>query len=230
MSDDDECVTSGLGDAQKETSVTPLSTMIGGKAAPIVDSPGAEVLAIPAETPIDAPVEHDLARAALADARGVARGRLSSVGRRRGRGVATASGTSGAPDTSRRGGFTAPGPDERDPKLVGSVLAGYVADRGWEQPLAAARVFADWSGLVGAEIAAHCNPTALVAGELKVAAESTAWATQLRLMASAVLSRLVAELGPTVVTKVHFTGPTGPSWKHGGYSVRGTRGPRDTYG
>jgi predicted nucleic acid-binding Zn ribbon protein len=40
----------------------------------------------------------------------------------------------------------------------------------------------------------------------------------------------VAELGQQVVTKLIITGPVGPSWKHGGWSVRGARGPRDTYG
>ena len=44
------------------------------------------------------------------------------------------------------------------------------------------------------------------------------------------LARLVAELGPQVVTKLHITGPVAPSWKHGSRSVRGARGPRDTYG
>jgi len=109
-------------------------------------------------------------------------------------------------------------------------MAGYVHDRGWEQPLAAARVFADWAGLVGDDVATHCQPTALVAGELKVAAESTAWATQLRLLSATLLARVVDEIGPEVVTRLHITGPVAPSWKHGGYSVRGTRGPRDTYG
>ena len=33
-----------------------------------------------------------------------------------------------------------------------------------------------------------------------------------------------------VVTTLIVSGPITPSWKHGGYSVRGTRGPRDTYG
>jgi predicted nucleic acid-binding Zn ribbon protein len=65
---------------------------------------------------------------------------------------------------------------------------------------------------------------------LRIAAESTAWATQLRLLAGTLLARLVAELGPDVVTKLSISGPTGPSWKHGGRSVRGGRGPRDTYG
>ena len=44
------------------------------------------------------------------------------------------------------------------------------------------------------------------------------------------LARIVAELGPDVVTRIVVTGPVAPSWKHGPRSVRGARGPRDTYG
>jgi hypothetical protein len=83
--------------------------------------------------------------------------------------------------------------------------------------------------LVGPEIAGRCKPVSLRDGELRLAAESTAWATQLRLLSGTVLAKLVAHLGPDVVTKLHISGPTGPSWKHGAWSVRG-RGPRDTYG
>ena len=39
------------------------------------------------------------------------------------------------------------------------------------------------TSLVGPEIAAHCAPQTLTEGELLIIAESTAWATQLRLMA-----------------------------------------------
>jgi predicted nucleic acid-binding Zn ribbon protein len=129
-----------------------------------------------------------------------------------------------------RGPYSGPGPDDRDPQPIGSVLAGYVADRSWQRPLAEARVFADWESIVGAEVAAHCHPESLRAGELRVTAESTAWATQLRLLAGTLLARLTAELGHGVVAKMIISGPTAPSWKHGGFSVRGARGPRDTYG
>jgi predicted nucleic acid-binding Zn ribbon protein len=44
------------------------------------------------------------------------------------------------------------------------------------------------------------------------------------------LARIVAELGPDVVTRLVVTGPVAPSWKHGRFSVPGARGPRDTYG
>jgi len=128
-------------------------------------------------------------------------------------------------------GYSGPGPDPaRDPRPIGAVFADFVAEEDWQRPLAEGSLFADWSRLVGVDVAAHCRPESLNAGELRISAESTAWATQLRLLSSAVLARLVAELGPDVVKKLIITGPTGPSWKHGAWSVRGARGPRDTYG
>ena len=145
----------------------------------------------------------------------------------RGRG----NGSSGSSGSGRnRGGYSGSGPDERDPQRVGTVLSGYLDERGWDRPLAQARVFAEWPALVGADVAAHCTPQSLAEGELRINAESTAWATQLRLLSAALLARLVAELGPDVVTKLRIAGPSGPSWKHGNRSVRGARGPRDTYG
>ncbi|MGI8760929.1 MAG: DUF721 domain-containing protein [Jatrophihabitantaceae bacterium] len=129
-----------------------------------------------------------------------------------------------------RGGFSGPAPDDTDPQPIGGLFAGYVADRDWQRPLAEATVFADWAGLVGPEVASHSRPESLRDGELRLSAESTAWATQLRLLAATLLARLARELGPDVVRKLIISGPAGPSWKHGGYSVRGARGPRDTYG
>ena len=64
---------------------------------------------------------------------------------------------------------------------------------------------------------------------LSVAAESTAWATQLRLMAPQILARITADLPRGLVKKIVISGPSGPTWKHGPWSSRG-RGPRDTYG
>lgn len=180
---------------------------------------------------MDNPVGDDLASSALRTARAMSRGRF----RRRDRDAARRTrqeNLAGRSDGERRrGGYSSPGPDPaRDPQRIGDVLGGYVSDQGWQRPLAQARVFAEWGELVGADVAAHCTPSTLTDGELRVQAESTAWATQLRLLASTVLARLVAELGPDVVTKLVISGPTAPSWKHGGRSVRGARGPRDTYG
>lgn len=179
--------------------------------------------------------DDDLARFALTGARGVSR---SLPPRRRRKAGETSRGSAGAdpaaPEGSaavRRGGYSGPGADPGvDPLQVGAMFTEFAQDRGWERPLAQARVFADWAGLVGRDVAAHCTPQSLRDGELRVAAESTAWATQLRLLSGAMLARLVEQLGPDVVAKLVVTGPTAPSWKHGQWSVRGARGPRDTYG
>lgn len=168
-----------------------------------------------------AAAETDPVRAALAGAQRISRSRPARPRKRR----PPADG-----EPPRRGGFSGAWPDANDPQPVGAVLAGYLDDRGWQRPVAEARVFADWAVIVGADVAAHCAPSALRDGELRVAAESTAWATQLRLLAGTLLARIVAELGPQVVTKVIVTGPVAPSWRHGPRAVRGARGPRDTYG
>jgi predicted nucleic acid-binding Zn ribbon protein len=128
-----------------------------------------------------------------------------------------------------RRGYTGPGPDPRDPQLFATVLARLVKARGWQQPKAEATVFGAWERVVGAEIAEHSRPVKLERGELTVEAESTAWATQLRLLAGKLLANIAAEVGRDVVTRLHIHGPTAPSWSRGPRRVRG-RGPRDTYG
>ena len=83
--------------------------------------------------------------------------------------------------------------------------------------------------MVGEDIASHAEPTALKEGVLSIAAESTAWATQLRLMQSQILAKIGAAVGHGVVTSLRVTGPAAPSWRKGERHVKG-RGPRDTYG
>ncbi|WP_238009652.1 DciA family protein [Dactylosporangium sp. AC04546] len=129
----------------------------------------------------------------------------------------------------RRGGYTGPGPDPRDPQLFGDVLQRLVKQRGWQRPAAEAKVFGEWAQVVGDDVAAHCRPLKLEQGELTIEAESTAWATQLRMLAGKLLARIAGEVGHNVVTKLHIQGPTTPSWSRGPRRIRG-RGPRDTYG
>nr|WP_233604227.1 DciA family protein [Micromonospora sp. HM5-17] len=135
---------------------------------------------------------------------------------------------SGAPRRRLRG-YSGPGPDPRDPQLFGTVLARLVKARGWQQQAAEATVFGAWERVVGPDVADHSRPVKLENGELTVEAESTAWATQLRLLAGSLLQRIAAEVGHNVVRRLHVHGPTAPSWSRGPRRVRG-RGPRDTYG
>lgn len=126
-------------------------------------------------------------------------------------------------------GYSGPGPDPRDPQPLGVVLERLMKARGWQQPAAEATVFGAWEKVVGPEIAQHSRPVKLEDGELTVEARSTAWATQLRLLAGSLLKRIAGEVGHNVVRKLHIHGPAAPSWSKGPRRVRG-RGPRDTYG
>lgn len=126
-------------------------------------------------------------------------------------------------------GYSGPGPDPRDPQLFGVMLERIMKQRGWQKPAAEAKVFGAWEKVVGPDIAEHSRPIKLDAGVLTVEAESTAWATQLRLLAGNLLKRIAAEVGHNVVTKLNIHGPAAPSWNKGSRRVQG-RGPRDTYG
>jgi predicted nucleic acid-binding Zn ribbon protein len=120
-------------------------------------------------------------------------------------------------------------PDDRDPQPLGRAVERLVAERGWETEVAVGGVIGRWDLIVGAEVAAHCAPETYADTVLTVRADSTAWATQVRLLAPALVARLNAECGDGSVTRVHVLGPGRPSWRKGALHVRG-RGPRDTYG
>lgn len=126
-------------------------------------------------------------------------------------------------------GWSSAVPDGRDPQRLRSVLGEVVRARGWQRPAAEATLFGRWEQVVGAEVAAHCRPVKLERGELTLEASSTAWATQLRLLAASLLRKIAAEVGHDIVTRLRVHGPAAPSWNRGPRRVRG-RGPRDTYG
>jgi predicted nucleic acid-binding Zn ribbon protein len=182
----------------------------------------------------------DLGRALLAQARvGSAPGqRLGELSRR----VPARPNRTGPPSTGARAGawtgagpglarsgLSGPGPDDRDPTGLGPAVDRLVRERGWEVPVAVGGIEGRWDQVVGADLAAHCVPEGFAEGVVTVRADSTAWATQVRLLAPTLVRRLNEDLGPRTVTAVRVLGPAGPSWRKGMLRVPG-RGPRDTYG
>lgn len=119
--------------------------------------------------------------------------------------------------------------DPRDPQTLDKAIADLISEGGWSDELRVHGVFARWGAIMGAEIASHATPMALVDGRLEVRADTTAWATQLRLLAPELLKRLNDVLGDGTVLVIDVKGPNAPSWKKGKFTVKG-RGPRDTYG
>ncbi|MGD1283439.1 DUF721 family protein [Mycobacterium seoulense] len=165
----------------------------------------------------------DMVRRTLEEARAAARAQGKDAGR----------GRSIPPATRRVAGqrrsWSGPGPDARDPQPLGRLARDLAKKRGWSTQVAEGTVLGNWSSVVGAQIADHATPTALSDGVLSVAAESTAWATQLRMIQSQLLAKIAAAVGNGVVTSLKITGPAAPSWRKGPRHIAG-RGPRDTYG
>src|SRR3954471_6871782 len=154
----------------------------------------------------------DIARAALEAARAASAARPQPTRRR---------------IAGPRRRWTPAGPSADDPQPLGRLVDSLVTDQDWTAHTKVGSVFGRWDALVGADIAAHCRPESLNEGELLVIAESTAWATRLRLRAPSILGRLRTGVGGDVVTKLRVVGPTAPSWKKGPRTVRGPA-PRDT--
>lgn len=202
-------------------------------ATPGVPDPRA---AIPGAGPIaddgraERPRGVDLAREALAAARTRSAAARAATGRRVGGGRAGTTATGQGAIRLRRRRWSGPGVDAaRDPQPVGDVVSSWISKTGAGGQLAKASLFARWAEIVGSGIADHATPVSLVDGELTLQAESTAWATQLRLMARTITGRVNAEIGRGTVTRIRASGPAGPSWRFGNRHVAG-RGPRDTYG
>jgi predicted nucleic acid-binding Zn ribbon protein len=140
----------------------------------------------------------------------------------------------GAPGSRRRRGAARPGfpadQQREDPQPLSAAIGGLLEAEGWALAAATGSVFGRWAQIVGADLAAHTTPEALTDGELTVTADSTAWATQVRLLAAQLVRRLNAELGDGTVLRVRVRGPVTSTRKPGEWRVRGSRGPRDTYG
>ncbi len=130
---------------------------------------------------------------------------------------------------AKREGTSVPFAPGRDPVGLDQVIDGLAANMGWTSPLARSDLIASWAQIVGDDTAAHSTPVAIDEGVLTVSCDSTAWATQLRLMRVQVVTTIATRFPDAGIESVRFVGPNAPSWKRGPRSIPG-RGPRDTYG
>ncbi len=107
-----------------------------------------------------------------------------------------------------------------DPKQFGTAIRELLASRGWEQRAAVGGVFGNWAGIVGPDLAEHTRPDHFEDGVLTIAADSTTWATQLRLLSSTLVRRLNEELGHGTVRRVKVVGPSSGPRRTGAWRVR----------
>ncbi|MFG2756571.1 DUF721 domain-containing protein [Streptomyces wuyuanensis] len=163
----------------------------------------------------------DLARVALRAAKEQARARGAAAQEKR---------------QARRGGGLRSGAraDGRDPLPLGSAINRLITERGWETPAAVGGVMGRWPQIVGEDLAKHCVPLRYDEDPdervLTVQCDSTAWATQLRLLAPRLVARLNEDLGQGTVRMIKVLGPGGPARRFGPLRAPGSTGPGDTYG
>ena len=119
---------------------------------------------------------------------------------------------------------------KEDPEKLSNILSDLVTTRDWKKGIAEGTLFTKWREIVGNEIADHCEPITLFEGRLTIKAESTSWATQLRLITPDLLKNIRSRSEGALVEELTVIGPNAPSWKRGLRTIRGARGPRDTYG
>jgi len=120
--------------------------------------------------------------------------------------------------------------DSHDPQLLKDVLAQIIHERDWKGGIAEGTLFSTWADVVGQEISLHATPISLLDGVLTIQTSSTAWAVQLQLVAPDVLATIRASSPGALVESLSIIGPHGPTWKKGVRTIRGAKGPRDTYG
>ncbi len=127
------------------------------------------------------------------------------------------------------------GPDGRhvrrriDVEAFGSLLGREIEKRGWEHDIASGWVHNHWDELVGEKIAQHTSVEMIKDKTLFITCDSTAWATNLRMMQRQILQIIAERVGPDIIAELKIFGPKAPSWRKGPLHVKG-RGPRDTYG
>lgn len=139
-----------------------------------------------------------------------------------------------APSAPKRRRPTTPSySNDRDPQPVDSVLQAWVRDQGYESEMGSGSLVARWTEIVGDQVADHVQPDGVrdteAGRELLLRADSTAWATQVRLLLPDIQGRIRLLLGAGVVDRIRVTGPAPPRGPSGPRRVPG-RGPRDTYG
>ncbi|WP_068693596.1 DUF721 domain-containing protein [Thermobifida halotolerans] len=107
-----------------------------------------------------------------------------------------------------------------EPQLFGDAVRSWLIEHGWQEQVAVGGVFGRWSQIVGESLAEHVRPQTYADGELVVAVDSAAWATQVRAMSPQLVRRLNEELGHGTVRVIRVATPGSRRGNRGQWRVR----------
>jgi predicted nucleic acid-binding Zn ribbon protein len=108
------------------------------------------------------------------------------------------------------GGFSGPGPDARDPRLLGPSLDSWAADRGFQSQLTVAGLTSRWAEIVGELVASHVTADEYhrmpIGGRLVITADSPGWESTMKYQTETIKRRIAEELGSGLVTVIEVRG------------------------
>jgi predicted nucleic acid-binding Zn ribbon protein len=77
-----------------------------------------------------------------------------------------------------------------EPETLGALVPKVLGDLGFATSARVVRLAERWEEAVGAEVARHCQPTALRGGVLEATVDSSVWCQQLQLQRQEILAAL----------------------------------------
>ncbi len=90
------------------------------------------------------------------------------------------------------------------PERLGDVVARVLEDLGAGDSAHVLRIAERWESAVGAEIAAHCRPTALRGEVLEASVDSSVWCQQLQLRGPEIIEALRAAMPEDAPSQLWF--------------------------
>lgn len=124
--------------------------------------------------------------------------------------------------------FSGPGPDSRDPKLLGRVVDSWAEDMGVQAQLTVAGLTSRWAEIVGDLVASHVTADEYHrlphGGRLIVTADSPGWESSMNYQTETIKRRIAEELGSGLVTVIEVR-TVGRSRRRGWRVQTGRRRP-----
>ena len=98
-----------------------------------------------------------------------------------------------------------------DPARLKDLLGPFGKRLGLRDPASTGLVWARWEEIVGPGIAAHCRPSSLREGVLRLRADGPTWATEVGYLGEDIKRKVNAAAGARLVSEVRvWVGPDGP--------------------
>lgn len=103
-----------------------------------------------------------------------------------------------------------------DPSRLRDLLGSFGARLGMKDPAQTGLVWAHWEEIVGPGIAAHCRPSSLREGILRLRADAPGWATEVGYLAEEIRRKVNLTAGTQLVSEVRvWVAPLGEGERSG---------------